>query len=404
MMNNEQQTTPISAPVDSFQGRVQPWMMACFGAEISADGAERNHRLLEESLELVQACGCTASDAHQLVEYVYGRPVGERAQEVGGVMVTLAALCLAQGLDMHTAGETELARIWTKVEAIRAKQAAKPKHSPLPAAAPQVVADERAAFEAKHAGRFDMRRCPNNPKRYFAHATNWVWDSWQARSALAAAPVQASNPVEFDGIKTAPVQAQEPVAALMYMDELPAAQAGEKWIRQFAGEADKVLYAPNEASQVVRVKWCAYFDSYDRLVAAFLLTRDAKNWTQLTKVRGEAFSAPVQPVVPDGYAVLQSLHAALSKRRAEQDQYAREGMLKAINTVEREMMKYGKRAAPAAQGDAKGLTDDEIVQAVRSVGVDTHPSKFGFIDEQIEGMSVTVLRQAVAAIATKAAS
>lgn len=110
----------LAAPTDSFQSRVQPWMMACFGAEISADGAERNHRFLEESLELVQASGCTASEAHQLVDYVYGRPVGERAQEVGGVMVTLA-------------------RIWTKVEAIRAKQAARPKHSPLPVAAPQPI-------------------------------------------------------------------------------------------------------------------------------------------------------------------------------------------------------------------------------------------------------------------------
>lgn len=129
-----------------FQYRVQPWMMATFGTEIAADTAERNHRFLEESLELVRACGCTASEARQLVDYVFGRPVGEPAQEVGGVMVTLAALCLAQGLDMHAAGETELARIWTKVEAIRAKQASKPKHSPLPAAAPQVVADEREAL------------------------------------------------------------------------------------------------------------------------------------------------------------------------------------------------------------------------------------------------------------------
>lgn len=54
-------------------------------------------------------------------------------------MVTLAALCLAQGLDMHATGETGLARIWMKVEAIRAKQAAKPKYSPLPAAAPQPI-------------------------------------------------------------------------------------------------------------------------------------------------------------------------------------------------------------------------------------------------------------------------
>lgn len=140
MNNNEQRSPPGRAtPNDSFQGRVRPWMMACFGAEISADGAERNHRFLEESLELVQACGCTASEAHKLVDYVYGRPVGVREQEVGGVMVTLAALCLAQDLDMHDAGETELARIWMKVEAIRAKQAAKPKHSPLPAAAPQPI-------------------------------------------------------------------------------------------------------------------------------------------------------------------------------------------------------------------------------------------------------------------------
>jgi len=115
-----------------FQQRIQPWMLACFGEKIAADKAERNHRFLEEALELVQATGCSAGEAHQLVDYVYGRPVGEPVQEIGGVMVTLAALCLAHGMDMHGAAETELARIWTKVEQIRAKQAAKPKHSPLP--------------------------------------------------------------------------------------------------------------------------------------------------------------------------------------------------------------------------------------------------------------------------------
>lgn len=121
-------------PNEPFQPRVAPWMLACFGAAISADRIERNHRFLEESLELVQANGCTRDDAHQLVDYVFGRPVGELHQEIGGVMVTLAALCLASGQDMHEAGEVELARIWTKVEAIRAKQAAKPKGSPLPQA------------------------------------------------------------------------------------------------------------------------------------------------------------------------------------------------------------------------------------------------------------------------------
>jgi hypothetical protein len=124
---------------EGFQAGVAKWMQACFGSEISADKVERNHRFLEEALELVQALGCTASEAHQLVDYTFGRAIGDPSQEVGGVMVTLAALCLANGLDMETAAETELARIWTKVEQIRAKQAAKPKHSPLPEATPNPV-------------------------------------------------------------------------------------------------------------------------------------------------------------------------------------------------------------------------------------------------------------------------
>lgn len=122
----------VMVKADPFQQRVQPWLMACFGEMIAGDREERNHRFLEEALELVQSLGCSASESHQLVDYVFGRDVGDPPQEVGGVMVTLAALCLANGLDMHDAAETELARIWTKVEAIRAKQAAKPKHSPLP--------------------------------------------------------------------------------------------------------------------------------------------------------------------------------------------------------------------------------------------------------------------------------
>ena len=111
---------------DGFQERVAPWMDACFGPEVAANKTIRNHRFLEEALELVQACGCSSSDAHALVDYVFGRPVGEPHQEVGGVMVTLAALCLAQGLDMRADGEDELARVWTKIERIREKQAEKP--------------------------------------------------------------------------------------------------------------------------------------------------------------------------------------------------------------------------------------------------------------------------------------
>ena len=115
-----------------FQDRVSLWLTRCFGSMIANDKDERNHRFIEEALELVQACGATASECHQLVDYVYGRPVGEKYQEVGGVMVTLAALCRAQELSMDGCGEAELDRIWVEMANIKEKQAAKPKHSPLP--------------------------------------------------------------------------------------------------------------------------------------------------------------------------------------------------------------------------------------------------------------------------------
>jgi Fe-S-cluster containining protein len=123
--------TRMSEP-PTFQQRVDAWIEACFGAESGADRVERNHRFLEEALELAQANGCTRHEAHQLVDYVFSRPTGEANQEAGGVMVTLSALCSAAGIDLATAAKTELARVWSKIDTIRAKQAAKPKHSPLP--------------------------------------------------------------------------------------------------------------------------------------------------------------------------------------------------------------------------------------------------------------------------------
>ena len=165
-----------AAPAEPFQQRVQPWMMACFGDEISADKVERNDRFTEESLELGQACGMTKDRVLALVDYVYDRPLGEPAQEVGGVMVTLAALCLAQGLDMHNAAEVELARIWTKVEAIRAKQLTKPRGSPLPVAAPRQAAAQKPA----HGHRDDYyllangRRLGLEPISRVRNMPNWV--------------------------------------------------------------------------------------------------------------------------------------------------------------------------------------------------------------------------------------
>lgn len=120
----------------NYQRRVMHWLLACFGAEIIRNPDERNHRFLEEALELVQSTGCTQAEAHQLVDYVFNRPVGDPPQEVGGVMVTLAGLCEVQAIDLHKAAEDELASAWTRIDKIRAKQKTKPKHSPLPGETP----------------------------------------------------------------------------------------------------------------------------------------------------------------------------------------------------------------------------------------------------------------------------
>ena len=130
-----------------FQNSVGQWLHCCFDNTTATSKSERNHRFLEEALELVQSLGCTMSETTRLVEYVFGRPAGEPKQEVGGVLVTLAALCHANRIQMYAAGEAELLRIKQPevMEKIRAKQAAKPKLSPLPG---QPHADLCAAVRA----------------------------------------------------------------------------------------------------------------------------------------------------------------------------------------------------------------------------------------------------------------
>lgn len=117
-----------------FQGRVNHWVIACFGWTIAADKIERGHRFGEEAIELLQSGGVSKQEVLTLVDYVYGRPVGEFKQEVGGTMITLAALCEAHKVQMDTEGEKELERINTPEmrEKIRAKRATKLAYSPLP--------------------------------------------------------------------------------------------------------------------------------------------------------------------------------------------------------------------------------------------------------------------------------
>ena len=124
----------MKKPLNKFQQRISTWMLNCFNLKIANDVNERNHRFLEESLELVQSLGTTKEEALILVNYVFDRELGEPYQEVGGVMVTLGALCNAVTLDMDGCAELELTRIEQPeiMNKIRLKQLSKPTSSPLP--------------------------------------------------------------------------------------------------------------------------------------------------------------------------------------------------------------------------------------------------------------------------------
>lgn len=103
----------------SFQKRVFQWVTHAFGKVKAESHKERCRRFFEEATELVQALGMTKEECVHLVDYVYGREVGEVGQELGGVSVTLHALAEAAGEDLAVRGEEELARIWTCVDKIR---------------------------------------------------------------------------------------------------------------------------------------------------------------------------------------------------------------------------------------------------------------------------------------------
>lgn len=121
----------------NYQANVAAWTHKIFGSAVATDVPTRCYRFIEEALELVQALGTTKEQVLQMVDYTYGRPVGEAYQEVGGVAVTLAALCAAIKLEMDNCAMKELIRCQRPevIAKIQAKQATKPHASPLPGTA-----------------------------------------------------------------------------------------------------------------------------------------------------------------------------------------------------------------------------------------------------------------------------
>jgi NTP pyrophosphatase (non-canonical NTP hydrolase) len=126
---------------DPFQERVLTWAQKCFWRPDALAPPQRSFRFVEEALELAQAVGTSRGDVLRLVDYVYGRPIGKPEQEMGGVLVTAAALASSLGVDMNECAEKELSRCVTNTERIRAKDMGKLQRSPLPGSS------ERAAGE-----------------------------------------------------------------------------------------------------------------------------------------------------------------------------------------------------------------------------------------------------------------
>lgn len=96
---------------DERQSAVLDWATNCFGFGVATDPIERAKRLLEEAAELAQACGVDSVSAHEILVHVFSRPPGAIPQEIGGVGITLLALCAARNISADVCELGELNRI-----------------------------------------------------------------------------------------------------------------------------------------------------------------------------------------------------------------------------------------------------------------------------------------------------
>lgn len=146
----------------AFQNNSAEWCEEAFGYHSTYDVAQRGWRFIEEALELIQALSLPKEDLLELVDYVYGRPLGSPNQEVGGVMLTLSCLCTSAGISMAVEGAKELNRVEQPevMARVREKNLSKPLNSALPGVT-NAVARNREEDKATIASEY--RRDLNRP-------------------------------------------------------------------------------------------------------------------------------------------------------------------------------------------------------------------------------------------------
>jgi NTP pyrophosphatase (non-canonical NTP hydrolase) len=131
-------TGTLAMPRDQRQAMIASWAEMAFGREEATGIPQRGLRLLEEAIEVFQACGGDEAKAHKLVSFVFGRDKGQIGQELGGVAVCVLALAAAAGLSADQEEAREINRVLGKpISEFTARNAAKnaagfkmPPHNP----------------------------------------------------------------------------------------------------------------------------------------------------------------------------------------------------------------------------------------------------------------------------------
>lgn len=107
------------------QDDIWTWVNTAFGTAKAISLRVRVTRFFEEACELFQAHALSKEAAQDILNDVYAKPPGEFKQEVGGVGMTLAALCTAHDMDLQTTISVEFRRAVFKTQTIKIKEANK---------------------------------------------------------------------------------------------------------------------------------------------------------------------------------------------------------------------------------------------------------------------------------------
>lgn len=96
---------------DHRQHEVFDWVTSAFGPDHANSLPARATRFLEEAIELFQAADGDLEMAHQLLDFVFSRPVGELSKEIGAVGLTLLSVAATAGVSATEEEEREINRV-----------------------------------------------------------------------------------------------------------------------------------------------------------------------------------------------------------------------------------------------------------------------------------------------------